>query len=75
MKKTPKKSVKVCEACGGENTKTHLVTYPIQMGEKQINVERVSVRKCEDCHVIQATKAGQEKIARCMMGMMTLMSL
>lgn len=75
MMKATKKSAKTCEACGGENTKTHLATYPVKMGEKQINVERVSVRKCEDCHAIKPTKAGQEKIGRCMMSMMTLMSL
>jgi hypothetical protein len=32
--KTNKKSVKLCETCGGENTKTHLTMFPIKIGEK-----------------------------------------
>jgi hypothetical protein len=70
--KTTKKSQKVCEACGGKNTKTYLTTYPIKMGERQVNVGRVSVRECIDCHAIKPTDAGQEKIGRCMMTCMSL---
>lgn len=71
--KAIKKLEKLCESCGGKNTKTHLTTYPIKMGEKQINVGRVSVRECMDCHTMKPTKAGQEKIGRCMMTFMLLM--
>ena len=68
-----KKSGKLCEACGGQNTKIHLTTYPVKMGEKQINVGRVSARECMDCYAIKPTKAGQEKIERCMMTFMSLL--
>ncbi len=71
--KTIKISKKTCEACHGENTKTHLTTYPLKMGEKQLNVGRVSVRECLDCHLIKPTAAGQEKIERCMITFMSLL--
>jgi YgiT-type zinc finger domain-containing protein len=67
-----KKISKACEACGGKNTKTHLAIYPVKIGEKQINVERVSVRECLDCKAIKPTSAGQAKIARCTMTFMSL---
>jgi YgiT-type zinc finger domain-containing protein len=70
--KTTIKSVKLCEACGGENTKTHLTTYPIEIGEKQINVGRVSMRECMDCHAMTPTKSGKEKIGRCMITFMSV---
>ena len=73
--KTNKKPVKLCEECGGQNIKTLSKTYPIKIGEKQVNVGRVSVRECIDCHTIKPTKTGQNKIDRCMMTMafMTLL--
>jgi YgiT-type zinc finger domain-containing protein len=70
--KTTKNSKKLCETCGGRNTKTYLTTFPIKVGEKQVNVGRVSVRECTDCHAIKPTEAGQEKIGRCMMSFMSL---
>ena len=69
-----KKSQKLCETCGGKNTKTYLTTYPVKIGEKQVNVGRVSVRECTDCHAIKPTDAGQAKIDRCMMTFMLLSS-
>ena len=69
-----KKTGKLCEACGGQNTKAHLTTYPIKMGEKQINVGRVSIRECMDCHALKPTQAGQEKIERCMMTFMSFLT-
>jgi len=71
--KTIKKTGKSCEKCGNQNLKTHLATYPIKVGSKQINVERVSVRECMDCHMLVPTKAGQAKVDRC--SMMTFMLL
>lgn len=68
--KTNQKTVKSCGTCGGENTKTHLTTYPIIIAEKQINVGRVSIRECMDCHAMTPTKAGKEKIGRCMIKFM-----
>ena len=42
------------------NTKTYLTTYPLKIGEKQVNVARVSVRDCEDCNAIKPTQAGRK---------------
>jgi len=67
-----KKSQKLCEACGGKNTKTYLTTYPLKIGEKQLNIGRVSVRECIDCGSIKPTNTGQEKIGRCMMTFMSV---
>ncbi len=59
--KTAKKSGKSCEACGGQNTKTHLATYPVKMDERELNVERVSVRECIDCHAINQSNASRTR--------------
>jgi hypothetical protein len=67
--KTNKKTGKLCEECSGSNIKTHLMTFPIKIGEKQVNVGRVSVKECMDCHALKPTKTGQNKIDRCMMTM------
>lgn len=69
---TTKQSKKLCEKCGSQNIKAHRITYPINIAEKQLNIGRVSVRECMDCHDIKPTQAGEEKIAR---GTMTFMSL
>ena len=69
-----KKTKHSCEKCGGQNIKTHQTTYPLKMGEKQLNIGRVSVRECMDCHTMSPTKAGQEKIARGSLMFMSLMS-
>lgn len=65
----------LCQQCNGHNLKAKLVTYPVMMGEKQLNVERVSVRECLDCHAIMPTEKGQEKIERSMMMFMSLMQM
>jgi len=67
------KSKKKCEACGSNDIKTHMATFPVKLGPKQLNVGRVSVRECMDCHAMTPTKAGQEKIARCTMSFMMLL--
>jgi len=63
---------KSCEQCDSQNLKAARVTYPINMGEKQINIQRVSVRECLDCHALMPTVAGQAKIERCMVSMLEL---
>ena len=68
-----KKSGKSCESCGGQNLKSHLTIWPVDLGEKKLTIGRVWVRECLDCNVIEPTKAGQEKIARGMMAFMELM--
>ena len=70
---TNKKSEKICEQCGGKNLEARRTTYPIKMETKQLNIERVSVRECMDCHALMPTKAGQEKITRCMMNFMMIL--
>jgi len=67
------KSKKSCENCGSYHLKTCLTTYPIQIKTKQLNVGRVSVKECLDCHALMPTKAGKEKIERAMMMFMSLM--
>jgi hypothetical protein len=69
MAKKPEK----CEHCGGENLKSHPTTYPVVMGEKQVNIGRVWVRQCLDCNTMKPTKAGQQKINRNMLAFMELM--
>jgi hypothetical protein len=71
--KTNTKPGKSCKECGGKNVKTHLTTYPLKIDKKQINVGRVSVRECMDCHVLIPTKAGLEKLGRCMMTFMSIL--
>lgn len=70
--KSTKKPGKTCDECGSQNLKTHLTTYPVKVGTKQLNVGRVSVKECMDCNTLTPTKAGQEKIARCTMSFMSL---
>lgn len=64
---------RLCEECNSSNLKARLATYPIKIGEKQINVERVSVRECLDCHALIPTEKGDEKIKRCMMSIIDIM--
>jgi YgiT-type zinc finger domain-containing protein len=71
--KTNKKTGNSCEECGGLNIKTHLTTYPLKIDKKQINVDRVSVRECMDCHLLMPTKAGLDKLGRCMMTFMSFL--
>lgn len=68
-----KKSDKTCESCGGQNIKSHPTTWPVDLGEKKLSIERVWVMECLDCNAIEPTKAGHEKIARNMIAFMELM--
>lgn len=67
-----KKSKKSCEKCGSQNLKTHQATYPVKVGSKQLNVGRVSVQECMDCHNMKPTKSGQDKIERCIASFMMI---
>jgi hypothetical protein len=58
-----------CVECGSQNLKPTRITYPVNTCGKQINVERVSVRQCQDCSALMPTEAGKQKIGRAM-GMM-----
>lgn len=64
---------KICQNCGGQNLKIHLSTYPVKMGDKQLNVGRVSIKEYLVCHFLMPTKAGQDEIGRCMIPFMSLL--
>jgi NAD-dependent SIR2 family protein deacetylase len=64
--KSSKKSKQVCEQCGSQNIKSRITTYPMKMGEKQVNIGRVAVKECLDCDYLMPTIAGKEKIGRCL---------
>lgn len=68
-----KKTEKICVQCGGEHLKSHSTTWPIDLGEKKLSIGRVWVRECLDCHNMEPTKAGNEKIARGMIAFIELM--
>lgn len=67
-----KKTTKSCEQCGGQNIKSRITTYPLKFDSRQFNIGSVAVKECLDCHDITPTKAGQEKIARCLGTMLHL---
>lgn len=68
-----KKLGRKCEDCGGQNLKSHPVTWPVDMGEKKLSIAKVWVRECLDCNSMEPTKAGNEKIARGMIAFIELM--
>jgi hypothetical protein len=63
---------KSCGSCGGQNLKCRRTNHPVVCDVKTIEVQRVSVRECMDCHDIKPTQAGDEKIARCLMTFMSI---
>ena len=66
------KAKELCEKCGSQALKARLTTYPIKIEAKQLNVKRVSVKQCLDCHHLMPTLAGHKKIMRSMGAFMTL---
>lgn len=60
----------VCEHCGSEEYERRTTTYPVFIQNRQIDVGRVAVRVCADCQHMFPTKAGQEKINRCIGNML-----
>ncbi|TDA25605.1 MAG: hypothetical protein DSO00_08505 [Archaeoglobi archaeon] len=41
-------------------------TFPLELNGKLINVGRVSVRECQQCHHLHPTEKGFEKLSRCL---------
>lgn len=66
------KKKRSCEQCGSQNLKVTRATWPVNIPGKQINVQNVSVRQCQDCQATMPTEAGQEKIARSMLAMFSM---
>ncbi len=64
--KSTKKPKQSCEQCESQNLKSRITTYPMAMGQKQIQVGLVAVKECLDCHYLVPTNAGKAKIARCL---------
>ena len=62
----------LCEKCNGDHLKARRTTYSVKIAGKTINIQRVSVKECLECHYLHPTKAGKEKIERCMMTVMSL---
>lgn len=58
------KKKRICERCGSENLKARRASYPLKVGKRDIEVQRVSVRECLDCHTLMPTDVGQKKINR-----------
>jgi YgiT-type zinc finger domain-containing protein len=62
-----------CPLCHGAKFKKRITTYPLRTFDgRQINIGRVSVQECENCHHLIPTKTGNEKINRCMATMATI---
>lgn len=59
------KKKKICEQCGSKNLKDRRATYPLKVGNRDVEVQRVSIRECIDCHAFMPTEVGQKKINRC----------
>lgn len=56
-----------CPLCQGAQFTRKITTYPLRILDgRQINIGRVAVQECENCHHLIPTKAGSEKINRCM---------
>ncbi|HBG35391.1 MAG TPA: hypothetical protein DER04_00165 [Holosporales bacterium] len=71
--KTTNKTKKSCEQCGSQNLKACRVPYPVRIKNQHLNIQRVSVRECLDCHIFMPTKSGNEKIARSIMAFMDIL--
>jgi len=68
-----KKKPETCANCGSHLLKARRTNYPMTIGEKTIIIERLSLKECTVCHHQHPSKAGKEKIERCMMRMTMLM--
>jgi YgiT-type zinc finger domain-containing protein len=63
-----------CPLCQGTTFKKKITTYPLRTFDgRQINIGRVAVQECDNCHHLIPTKAGSEKISRCMATMTQLL--
>jgi len=56
-----------CPLCQGTTFTRKITTYPMRTFDgRQINIGRVAVQECDQCHHLIPTKAGEQKISRCM---------
>ena len=63
----PKSKLLACPLCQGTKFKNRVTTYPMRTFDgRQINIGRVAVYECGNCHHLIPTKAGEQKISRCM---------
>jgi YgiT-type zinc finger domain-containing protein len=66
MKSSTQKSFS-CPLCKATTFKRKMTPYPVQTADgRQINIGRVAVQECENCHHLIPTKSGYEKINRCL---------
>ena len=76
MKKTgqlqSKRKKPSCKKCGGTSFKNLITTYPLDLIDRQILVQRVSVKKCLDCKTLFPTPKGKEKLERCLQAFLSL---
>lgn len=76
MKKTgqleSKRKKLSCEKCGGTSFKNLITTYPLDLIDKQIMVQRVSVKQCLDCKTLFPTTKGKEKLERFLQAFLSL---
>lgn len=54
----------VCEKCGTLEYKNKVVTFPISLFGKKLNVGNVSIRECLKCNFRIPTEKGYEKLDR-----------
>lgn len=58
------KKKKICEQCGSENLKDRRATYPLKVGNRDVEVQRVSIRECIDCHAFMPTEVVLSRLCR-----------
>ncbi|MGD9202542.1 MAG: hypothetical protein PVI26_13345 [Chitinispirillia bacterium] len=79
MNKTKKSQSKIskfsCDKCGGSSFKNTSTTYPLNLFNKQINVNRVAVKKCLDCQKLFPTTKGKEKLDRALQAYIMMMNI
>lgn len=64
--KAKAKTIPSCKKCASQNLKSRVTTYPLQLGARRVEVGRVAVKECLDCHHLMPTAAGKEKLNRCL---------
>ena len=75
MNPTRKKTNLKCNSCGHSTFKNKITTFPLQtFSGKVLNVGRVAVKECLNCHEIVPTSAGKEKLERCLNAFFSLPS-
>jgi YgiT-type zinc finger domain-containing protein len=54
-----------CTNCNNAVLRKKTATFPVKLGERTIEVGRVAMNICDQCGAMIPTKAGKEKIERC----------